>query len=288
MFETRTGLSIRKIQRLYGCALAVVFIHFALPLLPLSQGFQLLNGRELSHGRTRRVVLSAKNKQSKAGRTNQPSGFGRVVTSSTSSASNVPSTRSLGAGRNVGSGTKALRKAANLFDEIRKEHGVEACRDVYIRAPLNSPTTFWFAGKIAFRNSPTFAVNNNDGQENAGENQPTLLISPAHAAAIAQKRIILEYAKLELRPQNLGGRYSTNLELWLAPGDSEMDVVQNKVRLERVQGAAQDLPSDFDLTSVGFNPEIYVGDERTQGGLRVERDENGCPTKPVFEVNQSI
>ena len=41
------------------------------------------------------------------------------------------------------------------------------------------------------------------------------------------------------------------------------------------------------MADVGYNPEIYVGDEREQGGLRIMRDENGHPIKPVFEINQS-
>ena len=44
---------------------------------------------------------------------------------------------------------------------------------------------------------------------------------------------------------------------------------------------------DFRVADVGFNPEIYVGDEVTKGGLRVTRDAQGRPTKPVFEINES-
>ena len=168
-------------------------------------------------------------------------------------------------GQHAGAGSKVLRKAANTFDALRKEHGKENCYDVYLRSPLNSPTIFWFVGKVAV--DPSRAT----GKE----------------AVIAQKRLILEYAKTQLRPQNFGGKYANNLDLWLAPGDSEMDVVQNKISLEAVTGSASDLREDFDVSSVGLNPEIYIGDEVHQGGLRVERDENGKPNKPVFEINES-
>ena len=158
-----------------------------------------------------------------------------------------------------------LRKAANLFDAIRKEHGVaDACSDVYVRSPSNSATTFWYVGKIAYCRGAT-----------------------AQQAALSQKRLIFEYSKLELRPQNLAGPFSKDLELWLAPGDSEMDTVQNKVTLEPVTGSASDLPADFDLDSIGYNPEIYVGDEVAQGGLRVQRDDQGKPLKETFDVNLS-
>jgi hypothetical protein len=171
--------------------------------------------------------------------------------------------RSLSSGH-AGSGTKVLRKAANLFDSIRKAHGVAACSDVYVRAPLNNSTTFWFVGKVAFQNKAT-----------------------ASQAVLAQKRLILEYSKSELRPQNLGGSNSKTLELWLAPGDSEMDTVQNKITLQPVVGSVTDLPADFNLDNVGYNPEIYVGEERIDGGLRVQRDDQGRPIQRVFDVKEA-
>jgi hypothetical protein len=167
-----------------------------------------------------------------------------------------------------------LRTAANLFDGIRKRRGAGAVRDVYVRSPANSPTTYWFVGKIA----SGAVVDGADALNDACFQQ----------AAVAQKRLILEYAKGELRPQNLAGpTYSPSLELWLAPGNSEMDVVQNKVDLVRVVGSAADLPEDLDLRTMGYNPEIYVGEERIKGGLRVERDEQGRRTKPSFDIQQS-
>ena len=166
----------------------------------------------------------------------------------------------------AGSGTKPLRQAANTFDAIRAKHGKEACWDVYCKSPLNDSTRLWFVGKIAVT--------------------PNTSATPEQAV-ISQKRIILEYSKRELRPQNLGGKYSDSLELWLAPGDSEMDCVQNKVSLTKVVGSTADLVDDFSVSNVGYNPEIYVGDEREKGGLRITRDDNGDPINPVFEVNQS-
>ena len=170
-----------------------------------------------------------------------------------------------------GSGTKPLRQAANTFDDIRKTHGKEACFDVYCKSPLDDPYRLWFVGKIA--------VVPNTG-------------ATPDQAVLSQKRIILEYAKRELRPQNLGlPKYADTLELWLAPGDSELECVQNKISLKKVEGSLTDLllldDKDFSLDHVGFNPEIYVGDEREQGGLRIVRDNNGNPMKPVFEVNES-
>ena len=77
-----------------------------------------------------------------------------------------------------------------------------------------------------------------------------------------QKRLILEYAKNQLRPQNMGGPSVRNLKLWMAPGDLDMNVVQNKADLARVAGLNRDLREGFQVKDAGFDPEIYVGDDR--------------------------
>jgi hypothetical protein len=196
-------------------------------------------------------------------------GFGSPSAAAVSASSSQGKSRGI-SGRAVGAGSKPLRQAALTFDSLRKEQGASACHDVYVRSPDDSRTTFWFVGKIA-RNVAT---------------EEHYIPTPAEAV-LSQKRIILEYAKQHLRPQNFGGKYALSLELWLAPADSEMDVVQNKISLQHIKGSSADLSDDFSVLAVGFNPEIYVGDELNKGGLRVNLDEEGRPTKPVFEVNNS-
>lgn len=220
--------------------------------------------------RATKTQLAAKSKSSSS--KGNVSGRGGMGFATNPSSINSKSQALQGKVRSVsgfaGSGTKPLRQAANTFDAIREEYGVQACWDLYCKSPLDDPHRLWFIGKIAVR--------------------PNTNATPQQAV-VAQKRIILEYAKRELRPQNLGlPKYADSLELWLAPGDSEMDCVQNKVSLERVVGSLADLvENDFSVANVGYNPEIYVGDEREQGGLRILRDENGQPIKPVFDINQS-
>jgi hypothetical protein len=153
-----------------------------------------------------------------------------------------------------GSGTKPLRVSALTFDALRKEYGPECCNDVYCKSTLDDPQLYWFVGKVAIK--------------------PNTVATPAQAV-IAHKKLIFEYAKKELRPQNFGGKYSSSLELYLAPGDSEMDAARNLISLEKVVGSASDLHADFTVKDVGFNPEIYVGDEIHDGGLRVRRDDRG-------------
>jgi hypothetical protein len=168
----------------------------------------------------------------------------------------------------AGSGEKPLRQAANTFDAIRKDHGKESTNDVYCYSPLDDKETFWYVGKIAFK--PETAAT-------------------ALQAALSQKRLIFEYSKRELRPQNFGGTYASALELWLAPGDSEMDAVQNKISLTKVEGTTKDLLPEFSVKDVGYNPEIYIGDEVEKGGLRIKRNPTtGESIKAVFEVNESM
>ena len=210
------------------------------------------------------ILLFAKKTGSMKNKKSGGSGFG-------TKANNVSTTdRVRSVSGHAGSGEKPLRTAANTFDSIRLKHGKEATYDVYCFSPENDRDTFWFVGKIAVR--PGTAAT-------------------AQQAALAQKRLILEYAKRELRPQNFGGKFSSSLELWLAPGDSEMECVQNKphTNLVKVIGTtASNLLEDFSVKDVGYNPEIYVGDEIEKGGLRIKRDPLGKPIKPVFEVNQSM
>lgn len=147
-----------------------------------------------------------------------------------------------------------------------------------MRSPLNDESTFWFVGKVI--RMIEAESGNADGNGLVGTVFPT-----EEEAILSQKRLILEYAKNQLRPQNMGGPYAKNLELWSAPGDSEMDVVQNKVALVQISGSSRDLREGFYVKDVGYNPEIYVGEEQQKGGLRVVRDSNGKPVKPAFDIN---
>lgn len=183
----------------------------------------------------------------------------------TSAPSSSQETKSRTVSGFTGSGTKVLRQAANTFDAIRQDLGVNACVDVYVQSPLHDKSVYWFVGKVAHRSNT----------------------SPVHAI-VAQKRLILEYASRQLRPQALGGPFSSSLQLWMARGDSEMDAVQNKVHLTKVEGSLSCLPQDFSIKDVGYNPEVYVGNEVYEGGLRIVRDEEGKPVKPAFDINESL
>ena len=235
-----------------------VFTVIILPLVTSFKAFDLPN----TYKSTSIGPLFAKKQQNRKAKATSSGGGGFGAAPKATNDGKVRSVSGF-----AGSGTKPLRAAANNFDKLRKDYGKEFTRDVYCKSPLNDPELLWFVGKVNIR--------------------PDTAATPEQAV-IAQKRVILEYAKRELRPQNLGGKYASSLELWLAPGDSEMDAVQNKVSLTRVDGSTTDLPENFSVSDVGYNPEIYVGDEREKGGLRIKRDDEGNPVKPVFEVNESM
>lgn len=228
------------------------------------------------HQRTQTATTHLNAKKKPKSKSGGGGGFG-----SKSASASIDSAKVRSVSGYTGSGTKVLADAANNFDRIRKLFGVAATTDVYVRSPLNDETVFWYVGKVI---RMIDAKANEVDDDVDGTMRGT--VYPTEAEAIlSQKRLILEYAKNQLRPQNMGGPYSKALELWSAPGDSEMDVVQNKVTLVRIAGSSRDLSEGFNVNDVGLNPEIYVGDEKKKGGLRVVRDTEGRPVNPVFEIN---
>ena len=227
------------------------------------------------------------------------SGFGRSSSSSSktnSCAADSNKVRSLSGNTTPGAGSKILANAAHCFDRIRKIVGKEGTVDVYVRSPVNDASTFWFVGKVVRVLeqccSSSRDINDDEASSDKVKSSSSRLLSLTGAvyptvneSIISQKRIILEYAKNELRPQNMAGpKYSKSLELWYAPGDSEMDVVRNAISLIPVIGSSKDLREGFNVNDVGYNPEIYVGEENVKGGLRVVRDIDGRPIKPIFDI----
>lgn len=168
----------------------------------------------LHHSSHRRTILTIHAKPSKKtkSKTTGTGGFGSSPKSKSSSSPADPSKVRSVSGY-TGSGTKVLADAANNFDRLRKLHGKDATTDVYVRSPLNDETVFWFVGKVIRHVSREEDSNDPENDEDIEGR-----VYPTEAEAIlSQKRLILEYAKNQLRPQNLGGPYSKALELWMAP-----------------------------------------------------------------------
>ena len=261
-------------------------IAFQSPRLPLLTS----SCRTDHHPSLRKTSLDAKKKSLSGG---GGGGFGsggatKKKSSSKGAGSSIDTTKVRSVSGYTGSGTKVLATAANNFDRIRKLFGKTATTDVYVRSPLNDESAFWFVGKVIRMITDEETKQEEGGGNNnsdTSENELVGTVYPTEVEAIlSQKRLILEYAKNQLRPQNMAGPYSSALELWSAPGDSEMDVVQNKVTLVKIDGSSRDLRDGFNVKDVGYNPEIYVGEEKEKGGLRVVRDGEGRPVKPAFDI----
>jgi hypothetical protein len=132
-----------------------------------------------------------------------------------------------------------------------READVDLTNDIYVRDPKSN--TFWFAGKVA-RVSDV----------------------PLEQVVARQYSLIKTHAA-NLRPIELfPGRKV--LELWSAPGDSEMKVVYNDPELifikmeEQVEGA-----DAVNKMLIGFQGELYQAGEE---GFRTTRLEDGRPAKP--------
>lgn len=155
-----------------------------------------------------------------------------------------------------GSFAKLLSKTSVVFEGLKNEHGCS--RDIYVRRSTSD--TFWFVGKINHKASTT-----------------------AVEAVSFYGSLIIEYSKA-LRPTDLAGKgkASSDLQIWTARGNSEMDIVQNignleRIEFERVEDASLNVVSE----DIGFEPEIYMNGEM---GFRVKRHSDGTPIDEPFEV----
>jgi hypothetical protein len=137
------------------------------------------------------------------------------------------------------------------FLAIREAAGKELTNDLYCRDPKSN--VFWFIGKVA-RVSDV----------------------PVEQVVSRQWSLIETHAS-NLRPLELFPARRC-LELWTAPGDSEMQVVYNDpdlifINMERqVQGAEA-----VKNTMIGFQGELYQAGEV---GFRTTRLDDGRPAKP--------
>ena len=140
------------------------------------------------------------------------------------------------------------------FVDIRTAGGPEMTLDVYSRKPGDD--VFWFTGKVA------------------------RVSDVAPEQAVARQWSLIETHAARLRPIEL---YPSRgkLELWTAPGDSELDVAYNRptvqfVQMKRPEEGVEGLDA-IKPGFVGFQGEIYEGGEE---GFRTWRNDDGTPAKP--------
>lgn len=142
------------------------------------------------------------------------------------------------------------------FVAIRQAGGKELTNDVYIQDPKNTEV-FWFVGKVARVSDVTLEE------------------------AISRQWSLIETHGANLRPFELFPARGS-LELWTAPGDSEMQVAYNDPdlvfqKMERNVDGAESIKNSF----VGFQGEMY---ERGEEGFRTLRNQDGRAANPPIQT----
>lgn len=156
-----------------------------------------------------------------------------------------------------------LRESKKFDNIIKLDYNDKVIHDCYAR--LEGSEVCWFIGKVA--------------------HIPEVSMKDAFELYIV---LLKEYSK-SLRPIELAVKStSINLQIWYAPGNSEMSVAQNKISLKLYTSAANTTSQPYDVSKVGavesfigFQPEVYQDGEE---GFRVLRDSNGHPLGKPFEV----
>ena len=164
------------------------------------------------------------------------------------------------------------------FCDIRDAGGVEMTNDVYVRDPNHNTTSatssssslFWFVGKVARVSDVTLEQ------------------------CVARQYDLIAQHAVNLRPLELGllssssssASSSLQLELWTAPGDSELRVAYNEPDLVMVKMERDDDDDDannggeaskVNKNFVGFQGEIY---DQGEEGFRTWRTGDGRAAKP--------
>eukprot|EP00978_Attheya_sp_CCMP212_P015549 scaffold40075_cov52-Attheya_sp.AAC.1 len=152
------------------------------------------------------------------------------------------------------------------FVAIREAGGVEITNDVYARNP--DSFTWWFVGKMA------------------------RISDVSVEDAVKRQWCLMEQHAANLRPLELYPQRGT-LELWVAPGDSELDIAYNRpnIAFDQIMRVNQQddngetdepkrLLGQIKAMFVGFQGEVYQAGEE---GFRTERTSTGAPAKPELQ-----
>jgi hypothetical protein len=146
------------------------------------------------------------------------------------------------------------------FVAIRGAGGPEVTNDIYVRDPDSS--TFFFVGKVA------------------------RISDVSVEKAIARQYVLIEEHAARLRPLELYSKKGS-LEIWVAPGDSELDVAYNRPHIQFLKmNKADEVDGAEEVRNieVGFQGEIYDSDEE---GFRTLRTEDGLPMKDEIKGPQA-
>lgn len=150
-----------------------------------------------------------------------------------------------------------LMRQNKNFMAIKSVGGSELTHDIYARDPTTN--VCWFVGKIA------------------------RISDVSVEKAVARQYPLIEEHSARLRPLELFDKKGW-MELWVAPGDSELDVAYNRPhvvfvkmpRAHEMEGGVEDVRN----VEVGFQGEIYEGGEE---GFRTLRKQDGSPWNPEIQ-----
>jgi hypothetical protein len=178
----------------------------------------------------------------------------------------------------------------NNFVGIREAAGKDMTNDVYVREPDSG--IFWFAGKVARVSGMShwmILMASVLGHCVCMFELRQLIRSSLFALkdvsleqCISRQYPLIEQHAANLRPIELFP-HRGQLEIWTAPGDSELDVAYNRpnVVFEK-QSRVVDGASKVKNSLIGFQGEVY---QQGEEGFRTWRTEDGRPANP--EVMQS-
>jgi len=158
-----------------------------------------------------------------------------------------------------------MKRSHDTYAEIQKidsDHR-NAISDIYLRDP--STNIFWFIGKTIRTRGTGVTVQD----------------------SVARQWNLLEEHGARLRPNELAKFLGKEeLELWAAPGNSEIDVAYYRpeimfTKIDRpTTDAYKELVKGVRTVEVGYEGEVYMEDE---AGFRTTRDDEGRPDAPERE-----
>lgn len=147
-------------------------------------------------------------------------------------------------------------RAHQTFLAIRESGGKEMTNDIYVRDPESD--VFWYVGKIA------------------------RISDVSLEQCVARQWPMIEKHASHLRPLELFPKRG-RLEIWVAPGDSEMEVAYNRPGLKMIKMSKEDPGGTVAKVKnifIGFQGEVY---QKGEDGFRTWRTDDGLPARP--EIN---
>jgi len=149
-----------------------------------------------------------------------------------------------------------VRRQHENFVAIREAGGASLTNDVYVQEP--NTDIFWFVGKVARVSDVTVEQ------------------------AVSRQWNLIETHATNLRPLELFSSRGS-LEIWTAPGDSELEVAYNRpdIVFQKMEREVNDGTGKIKNNRLGFQGEMYGPGEQ---GFRTWRLPDGRPAKPEIQT----